>query len=552
MNGTLTIATAFDRNIIMRSTDEDNYCLITMENSSGTQLSYLGYTGTTWTIDGQEILTGRNYSSHLDLRYYTESESDSRFVNVTGDTMRGQLLISSIGTSYDKGALQIRENNFGGALNGNNNEAPRITFHWSSRYVKDFGMNRYGHPMWDGYMIWHEGNDGSGSKLDADLLDGHEGEEYVRSFFTSSPGYDCDTINYYPFISFTYSNNAPFNGGFIDVSAHGYGFYLGTDYRSNQPLYYRRHAPKSDGGIGGWQQLARVTDNVASATKLQSSRTINGTYFDGTSNITTSYWGTARTINGTSINGSTNYVTSYWGTARTFYINSHNSYSPGAGISVNGSGDVTLYLPTSISCSYWFRSTGNTGWYSETYGGGIHMLDSTYVRIYNNKRFYVANSDNTNFSGNTAIHTNGGIYASKNITTSANVYAEGAITARASSSDINLKTDIKDFSALSLLRKTKPKQFLWNDAAKALSPIFNNNFNNYGLIAQELQEVPQLAHFVTDCFKDYLAINYERFIPILIQSTKEIDNEQTKMKREIYELKKEVIRLNKVVASLTA
>lgn len=40
----------------------------------------------------------------------------------------------------------------------------------------------------------------------------------------------------------------------------------------------------------------------------------------------------------------------------------------------------------------WFRTTGDAGWYSETYGGGIYMIDSTYVRIYNNKKLFV-NSD---------------------------------------------------------------------------------------------------------------------------------------------------------------
>ena len=28
----------------------------------------------------------------------------------------------------------------------------------------------------------------------------------------------------------------------------------------------------------------------------------------------------------------------------------------------------------------WFRSTGKTGWYNETYGGGLYMSDSTYIR----------------------------------------------------------------------------------------------------------------------------------------------------------------------------
>ena len=41
--------------------------------------------------------------------------------------------------------------------------------------------------------------------------------------------------------------------------------------------------------------------------------------------------------------------------------------------------------------SNWFRSTGQTGWYSETYGGGIYMVDATWVRVYNNKAFYVGN-----------------------------------------------------------------------------------------------------------------------------------------------------------------
>ena len=36
----------------------------------------------------------------------------------------------------------------------------------------------------------------------------------------------------------------------------------------------------------------------------------------------------------------------------------------------------------------WFRSSGNTGWYSQTYGGGIYMVDSTWVQTYNGKRFY--------------------------------------------------------------------------------------------------------------------------------------------------------------------
>ena len=45
-----------------------------------------------------------------------------------------------------------------------------------------------------------------------------------------------------------------------------------------------------------------------SANTLATARTINGTSFNGSANITTANWGTARTINGISVNGSTNYI----------------------------------------------------------------------------------------------------------------------------------------------------------------------------------------------------------------------------------------------------
>lgn len=36
----------------------------------------------------------------------------------------------------------------------------------------------------------------------------------------------------------------------------------------------------------------------------------------------------------------------------------------------------------------WFRTTGDTGWYSEKWGGGFNMTDSTWIRAYNNKSIY--------------------------------------------------------------------------------------------------------------------------------------------------------------------
>ena len=83
----------------------------------------------------------------------------------------------------------------------------------------------------------------------------------------------------------------------------------------------------------GGGTLARTSDNVATATKLQTARTINGTSFDGTANITTANWGTARNI----------------------YIADNSATNTGPAVSVNGSGNATLKLPATIKASL----TGN-------------------------------------------------------------------------------------------------------------------------------------------------------------------------------------------------
>lgn len=70
-----------------------------------------------------------------------------------------------------------------------------------------------------------------------------------------------------------------------------------------------------------------TTGNAATATKLQSGNFINGTLFDGTIPITTEIWGTARTVN----------------------ISDASCANEGTGVEINGSGDYTLPLPSTIA-----------------------------------------------------------------------------------------------------------------------------------------------------------------------------------------------------------
>lgn len=77
----------------------------------------------------------------------------------------------------------------------------------------------------------------------------------------------------------------------------------------------------------------------------------------------------------------------------------------------------------SISCSNWFRSSGNTGWYNTTYQGGWYMSDTYWIRAHNGVGIYTSgqiyssssirmsnilleHTDEINNSANGGIHLN--------------------------------------------------------------------------------------------------------------------------------------------------
>lgn len=60
------------------------------------------------------------------------------------------------------------------------------------------------------------------------------------------------------------------------------------------------------------------------------------------------------------------------------------------------------------------------------------------------------------------------------IKSNGNIIATGAITAKASSSDIRLKTDIQGYDAMGIIRKFRSVKYHWNNLAKRNSEIFNH------------------------------------------------------------------------------
>ncbi len=121
------------------------------------------------------------------------------------------------------------------------------------------------------------------------------------------------------------------------------------------------------------------------------------------------------------------------------------------------------------------------------------------------------------------------------IKSNGNIIATGAITAKASSSDIRLKTDIQGYDAMGIIRKFRSVKYHWNNLAKRNSEIFNHKKWNYGLIAQDLLS-GGYSQWVSDIFKDYYTIDYERLIPVVWKGLQEVDDEVTRLKKRVREL----------------
>ena len=179
------------------------------------------------------------------------------------------------------------------------------------------------------YKVWHAGNDGSGSGLDADLLDGKHlgnvGDRVMRQIgFPDHNEFGSTDTNVYlrKVLGWCYNN---VNTGADDSLFIGVGHpnALGNmqiQVYCNSGINEEGYPGYSTGvyfPLGGspiifgttennyWQKtLACISDNVASATRLVTSRSIYGNPFDGTSDIPVTAIGKMRFLYFTKDDGS--------------------------------------------------------------------------------------------------------------------------------------------------------------------------------------------------------------------------------------------------------
>lgn len=185
----------------------------------------------------------------------------------------------------------------------------------------------------------------------------------------------------------------------------------------------------------------------------------------------------------------------------------------------------------------WFRSYGNTGWVNDTYGGGIHMTDAVWVRIFGSKALYVQNE----------------------------IVATGEITAYYS--DRRLKTNFRRIhskEALKAIARIHGWYYTANELAKELGG-YDTDKLEVGLVTQEVEKViPEIVaqapfdigvdekgNRISKSGKDYKTLRYERLAPFFVEAIHELENLNKDQSKRISSLEKKLEKLERIVEKMS-
>ncbi len=264
---------------------------------------------TTATTDSG-MITPLGLNKWTSANFYKKTDADARFVNVTGDTMTGPLtvphngfivgsdggdstqrVIKAYGGNYAHNTYYI---NFGFAPSvancgelaykyieaGSVNNFIGMGF-YGGRYLRYTygGVLTVGSDAGGWNTVWHAGNHGSGSGLDADLLDGLHGGDYVgyRGTISSLAALPATAGMYNIATSGWYGGAVVFQCG---GSNSGLAFYRPGGSNSMPQILCALDCTNN------WDNFGSIVTsrfgNAPSATKLQTARSLWGNNFDGT------------------------------------------------------------------------------------------------------------------------------------------------------------------------------------------------------------------------------------------------------------------------------
>jgi hypothetical protein len=355
-------------------------------------------------------------------------------------------------------------------------------------------------PTSGGNAIWHAGNDGSGSGLDADTLDGVQGASFLRS--------DADD---------TYTGNLTFNGFLAPT---------GTNVARNLRLRGGTSASTDAGislynGSNSWVMQLYGESSTPSYGFLGSNwgswdmrKTVNGQLVLTVGGVTATAWHSANdgagsgldadTLDGVQGSGYMGLTGSYWNANNWISFNSsHGLYWPN-----NYSYHVYLYN------QYLYIRNNNTS------NGIIVATNNGTTRGY----FY---ADSSNQIG---LLNNAGSWGFK-MDSSGNCTATGNVTAY---SDARIKENVRTVdNALEKVKSMRGVYFDRKDTGKA----------SVGVIAQEIEEIlPEVVETTDtrtkenpDALEDLKTVSYGNIVGVLIEAIKDQQKQIDELKAKLEE-----------------
>lgn len=411
--------------------------------------------------------------------------------------------------------------------NGNNED----------RNLNDYSAN---------YKIWHAGNDGSGSGLDADTLDGIQARHILErsnagasnsssstGWFRIAQSFDTYTdvygisgflfinrsYNYASNESYTFSINIAYGGCITITQLSGtYNTLLIDKIRvtgnAGSRYYIDLHIATSTTDnnyywttVGGFQSLDSWTTSPSTGSNTKEFLVIQGTRTDSSKSVVLSQLGSTVMLSASSTNP---YLRLTQGT--NWFIQGYNNMLQlGAGsansIKIDSVGNIIL--PSASANSIKFN-----GGSSDTIGGEIY---------FNGTRTCIGRAKAGDFNAGSILVSNAwadypkvptnGIYSKGNI------LSAGEVT---SYSDERFKSDIKPLDNRGYV---KPVTYT-KDGKESI-----------GFIAQEMQKIyPELVT-EDNSEEKYLSINYAQYTAVLQQQIIELKDELDKLKEEIKALK---------------
>lgn len=176
------------------------------------------------------------------------------------------------------------------------------------------------------------------------------------------------------------------------------------------------------------------------------------------------------------------------------------------------------------SFSNWIESTGPTGWRNTTYNGGIYMNDSTFVRVYNTKKFYVAET------------------SADSITSLGGITIAGTVT---NSSDPKLKTNINQLSDF----KSKFKDInLYEYDRTDINNPDGTPLHQLGTLSSEVKlRFPDLVKVDS---RGYETVDYATLGVLAIGYIKEVDCENEMLADKVYNLQQQINQLQEQIHSI--